>query len=75
MPETTSSLSMILPSSRVNRLGKLAEPDLGTLGDDGDIFDTDRGAVLGNDDRLGDVLRAVDESDGADIDLLQSLLE
>jgi hypothetical protein len=45
------------------------------LRDDGNVFDPQRRAVLGRDDGLLDVLGAVDQSDGAHVDLLQAFLD
>ena len=56
------------------RAGELAQPDLRALRNHGNVFDAERRAVLGEDDGLLDVVNVIDQSDLADIDLLQALL-
>ena len=63
------------PVRAVDRPAELAEPDLGTLRDDGDVLDPDRRAVLRRDDRILDVLRRADQPDHAHIDLLHARLD
>src|SRR5580692_893183 len=57
----------------VNRLSGLAESNLGTLRHDRNILHPQRRAIFCQDDCLRDVLGAVDQSDGAHVDLLQPL--
>ena len=74
MPETTSSLSTILPFSLWMARANWPRRIFGPCCDDRDILDADGRAVLARDDGLLDVLHAVDQADGADVDLLQALL-
>src|SRR5208283_66310 len=56
-------------------LADLAETDLGALCDNSDIFYAKRRTVLGLQERLFDLLDAVEQSHGADIDLLRTRLD
>ncbi len=59
----------------MNGSGKLTEPNLWALRNHRNIFHPQRRAALGHDDCLGDVLRTVDQSDSAHVDLLQTLFD
>ena len=56
-------------------LAELAEPNLRALVDDGDVLDPERGAALGHDDRVLDVLDVSDLAHFANVDLLQPGLD
>ena len=72
MPETTSSLSMILPSARWIALRELAQPDLRPLLHHRDVADPQRRAVLGREHGVLDVVHGLDQADFAHVDLLQA---
>ena len=55
MPEGDILVVDDLSIRAMNRPAELAEPDLGALGDDGDVLDPHRRAVLRRDDRILDV--------------------
>ena len=59
----------------MNGFGKLAEPDLWTLRNHGNVLHPERCATLGHNDRLFDVADMVDQSHGSDVDLLQTFLD
>ncbi len=59
----------------MNGSGKLAEPDLRALGNDGNVLHAERRAVLGEDDGLFDIVDAIDQADFAHVDLLQAFLD
>jgi hypothetical protein len=61
--------------ARDARAGELAQADFRALRNDGNVFYADRGAALGENDGLFDVVNFIDLSDFADIDLLQALLD
>ena len=54
--------------------GELAEPDFWALRNDGDVFNAERRAILGENDGLLDVVDFIDLPDFADVDLLQAFL-
>ncbi len=53
----------------------LAEANLGSLRDGGDVLDLDGRAVLGLDDGVFDVLHAGEEAQRLHVDLLRALLD
>src|SRR5271157_166898 len=59
----------------MDRPAELAEADLGTLGNDGDVLYANGCAVLRCDDRVLDVLYVTHQSDGAHVDLLHPCLD
>ena len=58
----------------MNGFGKLPQPNFRTLRNDRNILHPKRRAILGDDDRLCNVLGPVHQSDGAHVDLLQTFL-
>ena len=75
MPSTTSSLSIILPSSRWIALPNLAQPDLRTLRHRRDVVDAQRRAILGLDNGVLDVVDVRHQTDCPHVDLLQPFLD
>ncbi len=55
--------------------GELAEADLGTLGDDGDVAHVEWSAVFREDHGVFDVVGVTNEADFADVDLLHAGLD
>ena len=54
---------------------KLAESDLWALGYNRNVLHPEGRAIFADDDRLGNVLSPVNQSDGTDVDLLQTFLD
>ena len=63
-----------LPVFAVDGASELTQPYLRTLRNHGNISHAKRRSVLGEDDSLLNVMNLIDQSDLADIDLLQAFL-
>ena len=68
-------MSMIFPVGAMDGPAELAEPDLRTLQDCGNVLDPHRRAVLRRDDGLFNVFRRSHKPHGAHVDLLGARLD
>lgn len=59
----------------MNGFRRLPQPDLGTLLDNGNVLDAQRGSVLGVNDSVLDVVNVADQAYFANINLLKALLD